>query len=321
MLVLAQAGVSTGYPDGAFLGRRALRRHDFARALQFVFSETVQMEGTGAPWKRHTRGPSPLLQLTEEFYPELAAQGVQPSALHDAVERFERLWRDPRPRGVTEPLLLPWRSRMVMPLWPPDEAARGEGAALAVAEWARGEVVLYAPGAEADTGFALPNAIRLRYVAEAERDPRALQLVAGHNREVWRRLRKYGPPPGSSLEWLPQVFHQRQLWLKAGRGKGKDGLHGESVSPDGEFRLHWNRVEYLNGSHELEDLEVLIGSIDSYCGYGNYVPGSLEWIWGPPGSGLVFYRHARKFGKRRRIRLYAVDLRTGCVLNVESVRH
>lgn len=98
---LAEKGLLEGYPDGAFKGKNALTRYEFAQAVARMLDRVEQMAGTpGPPGPAGPPGPpgpggltpeqqALLDRLANEFAPELAALRSDLDKLTERVEDLE----------------------------------------------------------------------------------------------------------------------------------------------------------------------------------------------------------------------------------------
>ena len=315
MQELAQAGIFTGLPDGSFHGKRNLHRSEFTFALRTMFGDLSRMEEEGfrtwRPRDLHIR----LMATTKEFTPELVKAGATSALIRETVDRFDRAFRDQHPHAITEP----YRSDA----WPPDPNARTRGAGAAIEEWGRGEVALYAspeqlrqrdawrqplPPLTVDAADALP----IRVIGGLEPSADIKEYIAGHNAEMWRRLRRDRGLTGSRLSWLNDVFNLPGHWQRRWR-EVQDV--DQAVSPDGgrvcgvylSDSLRWSCFARWPTPGVFE-----INLPDRAC------CGSV--LWGPPGSAVIFLRSRLRNKTNTETRYYAIDLRTGVILNAEWSR-
>jgi hypothetical protein len=300
---LAKYGVATGRPDGWFKGKKALPRRDFAETISYILGEGERLEGEGAFWAPRRKDLC-LDRLVNEFRDELTAQGAEVTDIRSGLERFRRVWTDPRPHGVTAPL--PGAgSRNLLPNWPENLAARHEGYQEALKEWQAGQVVLYF--VPVDTPMrpepSLDKAIPLKPVSDPT-DRYSIQKALGHNAAMWRWLREKGPPDEARYGWLRSIFDLKRL------AAGQKALELEPngvTSPDGAVSL--KPMHYVHG-YSLQangrDLSLDFLQVPLFWGYRGHTV-----RWGESASGVI--RFDVEIGSARRI--YAVDCRTGCVLN------
>lgn len=297
---------------GALPGKESageMTREQAAEAVQRLVWDGSNSAGAGAPGrpaKEYREHAATLAKLAQELEPELERQGVPAADLQAAVERIRALWTDGHPQGVLEPLAPSLDRR--------DPKAREEGARRAVGEWERDEVVLEVAGPVPDAGRDLPNALPLRSVEAA--DNAACEGIAGHNAEVWRRLREAGPPRGSRLAWLRLVFRPSEAWKEAGKREMRLTFERpEAAAPDGSARV---RLESRNGEtlvRVLQPREVAV-RIPTVCSCRRVV----EVAWGPEGSGVLFIQSRVNYAEEKAFRRYVVELRTGAILNAEAAR-
>jgi hypothetical protein len=251
------------------------------------------------------------MATAEEFTPELIRAGATPTQIREAVSGVDRTFRDQRPRGVTEP----YGSNA----WPPDPEARARGVRAAAEEWSHGEVVLYATPEQIQRSdlWRQPlepltiderNALPIQVIEDVNPSRGINEYIAGHNAELWRRLRREGPPAGSRLSWLTDVFDLPGYWK---RHQGEAQAADRAVAPDG-------RVCGVN----------LTRSWGGSCLAGWPTPGVFEIslpdeacsgsvLWGPPGSAVIFLRSRLGNKTNAEQRYYAIDLRTGVILNAD----
>jgi hypothetical protein len=249
---------------------------------------------------RHNR--TALELLLEEFAGDLAFTPAERGYVDQVVVRTRRWWNDGRPQGVAEPLAEDCGTL--------DVEARAAGARAAAEEWARGEVLLYRHGEERADGHRPACAIPIVWFPRA--DAPAKQRIAGHNAEVWRRLRADGPPKGSPLTWLPVLFDLPRAW--------RDG--GETV----RLRMDQPRAQVphlglvtLEPWHDALTISVNGGSklsVPPLCGCRPYVDARP----GLPESGVLLVRTRVDYPDERPVRLYAIDARTGSLLNAQAAR-
>lgn len=175
-------------------------------------------------------------------------------------------------------------------------------------------MVLDVAGPVPDSAAAFPNALPLR-AADAS-DNAARERLAGHNAEVWRRLREAGPPTAARLSWVPLVFRPGDAWKGAGQREARLTFeHPEAASPDGKSRI---RLENWQGMTliRIAPGPNLVVRLPTLCSCRRVV----EAVWGPEGSGVLFLQSRVNYAEEKAIRRYVVDLRTGVVLNAEAVR-
>jgi hypothetical protein len=318
-------------PD-PFAGRRTHTRLEMAMDLrEALLVDIERTQGEGASWD--PGWPVEVRRLAETFRRELLLLGVGRREVDAGVEQFAAVWADPRPRGVTIPLL--------HPTWPPDAQAREVGQAEARREWASKELVLWSLTPLRD-GTAFPSAIPLRLLEGS--DPAAGDRVNGHNAEVWRLLRTYGASPAARLAWTRDLFRLEQFWHDRGRDAhllrmsdaGFTCFDGSvNVRLDATSQRVWP-ASGMGGLHPMPDLAVETPSGRFCLRLAPYR--SVEVLSGEPGSGVIFLccwalnddpdaqwrDHPRGSAERaqgRRMtstsgrRIYAVDVRTGTVLN------
>ncbi len=300
---LAKHGVSTGRPDGWYKGKRPVSRRDFTETLCYILGEGERLEGEGALW---ADGPKYryLERLELEFRGDLIARGAERADIDSGLERFKRVCDDPRPHGVTAPL----PGANTFPLhakWPEIAAARREGANESLREWAIGQVVLYsiADKTPMRPEPALSRAITLKAVSDPS-DRFAIQKALGHNAAMWKLLREKGPPDDVRYGWMRRVFDLKRL--AAARKALKLEPNGVTT-PEGTLLL--KPIHYVHG-YALQangrDLPLDFLDVPSFWGYRGY-----KVRWGESGTGVARFDVDFKSGRRT----YAVDCRTGCVLN------
>jgi hypothetical protein len=303
---VAAAGIPTGFPDGTFNGKREQPRGAFAAAILTLLAQMDRLETIGAPWRPH-RGFCPLRKVYQEFQAEVLAKVPDRALLGARLERMDALWQDPSPRGARMPVPdVERQDAAASPLYHrPDAEGRGER--LAAAEWARGEIVLFTTDDVPPGAARFAAAVPLRHIA-ADRDPTyAHQLVQAHNRSLWRRLRVGGAPGASPSAWLSSIFNLRRAWRDSTPVAWPE--HQDTFSsPDGLLRLRWRDAPDADGWIEVH----------SPLGEGTlHVPERpQEMVWGPSGTAVVFFRFAAGPDSL----YYAVDLRTGWILNADATR-
>jgi S-layer family protein len=336
---LAQRGIFTGFPDRTGSGRPVYTRYQFAQFTRTMLRGVSFAAGTGRRlWKSPKVGRECLTnfrRLMAEFQRELRMVELEPEQLQQALQRFDRWRGNGRPQGVLEPLVA---SNWDMACSP---EARAEGVRQAAEEWERGEVVLCTLEVAPMLKVRLSGAIPIRKEGGREPDDSVKERIAGHNAEVWRRLRQSGPPDRSRLTWLPLVFDLAGTWRRDGRGSLRlnrqyPGVkvpntgavlvwdliprstrgRGLDEQPDGRLIARQDRPPYEQklvvdtGSREVEVALPIMPPPDGW----------LDVLWGPPGSGVAFLRLRVSHDREMPYRLYAVDLQMGCLLNAEAAR-
>jgi hypothetical protein len=300
----ARSGFDLGFPDGTFSGERPVTRGEFATAVRTALAQLDWMEAVGAPWPAHDRYYPQLHRTTLEFDAELLAQGADRDQIRARQERLDALWWDPSPRGVRTPGLEEQRPEPAHALLCDDPAAEATGERLASEEWSRGEIVLYTTGAAPRDNPRLAAAIPVRRASGGE-PAYSRQVMLAHNRAVWARLRAGGAPGASPLGWITTVFSLRRAWRSAAPVRWAPDPEVLD-SPDGCFQLRWTTAPESRGW-----LTVRSSSGDRKVTLPAH---PKEVVWGPRGSAAVFLRFAAG-GKSL---YFAVDLRTGWVLNAEA---
>lgn len=300
---LAKYGVATGRPDGWYRGKRPVIRRDFAETLCYILGDGERLEGEGALW---TAGPKYryLERLELEFRADLIARGAKPADIASGLERFKKVCDDPRPHGVTAPLPGAAASPLLAN-WPEMPSARNEGSDEALAAWAAGEVVLHSIGGEAPLrpNSTLNMAITLKPVADRS-NRFAIQKALGHNAAMWKLLREKGPPDDARYGWLRRVFDLKRLAVGQ---KVLDLEPDGATTPEGAILL--KPIHYVHGyALQANGRDLPLGFLDQpiVFGYRGY---SVRW--GESGTGVARFDVEFKFGRRT----YAVDCRTGCILN------
>jgi hypothetical protein len=111
--LLVESGFDAGLPpEGTLGGKPGYTRYQFGLFTSHLAGSTeyaVQVGWPQTPGKTWRSIHSPLHRLAEEFDVELrylTAEGMlDRGRFRDAVDRFDRLWRDGRPQGVRSPLI------------------------------------------------------------------------------------------------------------------------------------------------------------------------------------------------------------------------
>lgn len=300
VLVLAQGGVFTGFPDGTFQGRRPVSRADFAIAVRTMLGDTLRRAGAGdSRWyfRRASDGPANIRLLIREFAPELAEQGVRPRAAAEAADVFSERWMDPKPEGITAPMPGVRMSDSLL-VWPEDPSLQQIGAEAARRELQAGDPSLwYLPYGKppANPTGALP----LRPAAGTSRREQIQQLI-GHNRAVWDALLKADSPYQERWTWLADAGRPQAAWK---RGKPLRMGHEPLSVGDG----HVLRLSGVNCVGPIWDVLLDDREMDNPLAHC-----SRLWILPcAPGSEVAIFSAGARGG-----RLYVIELRTGCVLSV-----
>lgn len=296
---LAQGGVFTGFPDGTFQGKRPVSRADFAVAIRTMLGDSMRRagEGEGRWYVRASAGPGNIRALIREFAPELAQQGVKPREAAAAADRFEERWRDPSPHGISAPMpgVSLWDSANV---WPEDPALQEAGAAAARRELSVGDPSLWYLVKDR----TLPNppgALPLRPAAGASPREQIQQLI-GHNREVWNALSEKHSPYRRRWNWLMDAVDPAGAWK---RGKSSSFVNGELTVGAG----HTVTLSGINCVGPFWDVRLDGRDMDNPLAHS----GHLRVVPCASGSEVAIFSPGR--GAKR---LYVIELRTGCVLNV-----
>lgn len=314
---LALSGWYTGLPDGSFSGKVTLTRHDFTRTLRILFAQLTYFEGRGVGLVagQFQKLPAQLRALVAELTPEFTAQKVDPALLPPVLDRFERLWTFPEPLGVTEPVDLPLAALDKDPVWPANDPARAEGTLLARQRWDSGTLCLLV--ADSVTQKAqTPRALPLLQMPEAQKDSLALQVMQGHNAEMWRLLRLKGAPAGSTLDWTSDLFQLSSTWARSRKRVIALHSNGTHISPDGLFQFFGNSVRLTNGKDIPWSLPGCRSPLRQDVNvHDRWQPDPDALCWGVPGSAVAYLRCRRRKGDR----IFAIDLRTGIILNAAAV--
>lgn len=310
---LVQLGIFTGYPDGTFTGRRSLTRYEFAVALQRMLTE-VQRELV--PLERtELRG---LVLLVEEFAPELEMLGADVEQIRLNLKRYH-----PRPYRLSWDLGEADRYETTLNLGGRVQpTVRAEGARRAAEEWRRGEVVLYSW--DAVEGPQVSRRLGIPYRRMAGETPKAaeLELIAGHNAEVIRRVELYGPPRSACLRWMEWIDNPEAAWQAAAAPPGGENVPRrshvtrlaawapETVSPDGKVLV---RLE-PGAKNTAARLHLSLPERRVAVAFTRLPDENREvaLVWGPPASNLVLLRSPLAEGG---FRINVLDLRSGRILN------
>lgn len=314
VMQLAQSGLHHGCPDGTFSGRAPASRGQFAWAHRAIFSQLPYCEGAGAnlPFSRSASMPRVVRTLSNELLYEFAEQRISKPVVQSALARFERLWRSSLPRGVSDPMPLPASAYADDPLWPENWRARAEGGRLARQEWMQGIVCLYQAEPSPEETHT-PNAIPLVSLPASGTDPYAAQVLLGHNAEMWRLLRRLGPPSHSRFGWLKDLFRLRATWSHSGRTAVALRRGRTYFSPDGLFRFNGTRFE---PSDRPVRSQIRCDATDlEYLQRNQCLNGAFALMWGEPGTGVAYLRCHGPKGARNPARLFVIDLRAEIILN------
>ncbi len=316
---VAQKGIPTGYPPSTFFGKHVRTRGEFTRATWNALLN-IHESGEFGLNASAILAREILNKLVAEFEPELI-QLVTEKRLKAQLTAIDALCRDPKPRGVSSPRpykAAPWGGWLEDP--ETRAAAQKEGARQAAEAWARGEITLLTPDRLPERFPQLSATLPVRYVPDATGNPRKLHSIAGHNREIWRRLREEPHPSGSSLGWVREVFDLKQAWRQRRNTLRLKRLPDTLVSCDGQFTFTFPPVHGLPYFCVPVVRMELSGSKPRKDAFPCPIP--IDWernirlAEGPAGSGVVLIRSEHPIGgKRWQTRIRAVDLRTGWVLN------
>jgi hypothetical protein len=226
---MAQDGIFTGYPDGAFTGKRPLTRYEFAVAIQRMVQEIRRDSRDGLVLSKHLR--IAFQKLAQEFTPELEMLGTDVAILRRNVLTLTSPWLGDAPDLATcTPGVYPG-------VGVPQDTEYVRGCQLAVQEWQRGEVVFYvAPGSHSPR-ISASTGVLYRTLDTRVDEPGKLALISGHNAEVKRRLERYGAPASAHPAWVEAVQHPEQPWRAGAPQARLDPLQREAASADGQVLL------------------------------------------------------------------------------------
>lgn len=227
--MIAQTGIFTGYPDGAFAGKTVRTRYEFAVVLQRITQELQRVKQEGLVLDR-SLCPH-LTKLIDEFSPELAMLGTDVVSLRRNVLSLTSPWRGDAPDLAT--------------CWPhiypgvgtPDDPEYARGYWLAVQEWQRGEVVFYVAPDSRSPRISASTGVLYRTLDTRTDEPGKLALLAGHNAEVKRRLERFGLPTSAHPEWVERVLHPERPWQAQSSQARLTTTQREATSSDGGVLL------------------------------------------------------------------------------------
>src|SRR5262249_22979558 len=147
---------------------------------------------------------TPLVRLAEEFGPELRLLGLWDEEFQTRLDRCDRVCRDGRPQGVRLPLVRSLRRC--------NRAANVEGKRHALEEWSRGEAVFYTQDPIPALGLDHSSSLTYATVPISDDNDATLQMIAGHNQEVWRLLQQPGGEGVKRPAWLAKVYNLAETW-------------------------------------------------------------------------------------------------------------
>ena len=317
LTMMQRMGFDIGIPDGTYAGRRAFTRREAAQCTATMAGQARYFANVGweRPWShsrsfRFRQEKTPLAALATEFRSELDLIGANRVEMADTLRRFERVWVDGRPQGVEAPLVSSPRAY--------DHAARGAGLFRALRDrgWETRTLLSLRKPQEPPDGSA--RGIALTYADVSVTDNAARETVAGHNAAVWLRVRENHVTSGNVDQiWLTGVFDLSAYWAKHGssalpltyRGRGIDYRRTN-------WRLVWARESWhpnaLTFGPEGKGVELRVPRLPRR--------GELEVLWGPTATATVFLRHRVTDDAELPYRIYAMDLRTGEVLNAAAAK-
>jgi len=228
---LEREGLYTRAPDGTFGGRGDFRRETLVRGVRHMLGMCEYYWQIGAPWRAHRTADGSLRRLVRECAPELRALGAADGDTRATLVRFDRLWLDPRPRGVVDPLGFPVEA------WPLNASHLAEGKAHADAAWQRGERLLYSPAPHPPIAGAAPSDVYA--VLPLSRSPRGASnpaFAVGHNRRTWELLRDSPPDNAPGERGLQRVIPPKGTRYGGGPAD-VTVLSGRIASPDGRYSI------------------------------------------------------------------------------------
>ena len=303
---IERAGVTTGYPEQTFAGKRLLTRYEFAVALQQVAQTAIRTRRSSDPLRAAVLGnlglagapaPQELLRLLTEFDPELRLLGAD-------VEQFARALKSADPAND-----------------PPRSQAYEEGVQDAEAEWKKQEVTLHTAGGPLGPRPApvsgmvsipfLDQELGLPYhmAAGCIVSPEIMERLRGHNDQVYRLILQHGLPGNAKRQWLPQILEPAKYWSFVERAPQVLRCDGkELTSPDGSLHLRLQPAPegekpLLLSARNGAPFEVLLYFLDRR-------DPQVEVLWGPPKSDLLFVRY-EDTGRLSGENYVALDTRTG----------
>lgn len=335
MQALEQEGINAAAPHSS--GRPAYTRRQMAEFTATLAAHASLRAGVGWPdspgMRKGAADHDNLVRLAREFGPEMQTLGLADAAFQRALDRFHQVWQTGRPQGVEDPFPCSFSSRY-------RASERRDGARRADWEWRNGGAALYVEQEGANLPLDLSQAIPLSLFQEKPADL-ACEISAGHNTELWRLL-KAQPDHDPRLTWLASVFDLENAWTRiAAHSLYIDAKHPGAIVPGTQMRLVWeevprNRVQARWDLGELPDGRLLAPKRDSPPTWRLVLdspyprtdivlavplpskPGSFQLAWGPSGSGICFIRTRVRDDPEMPFRLYAMDLRTGVVLNAAA---
>lgn len=330
---LWQMGLGSPPPQKVpIIGRRAFTWGEMAAALVDAAQAGRRLSQVGLSdahlfnlreWDHLT--PS---KIAAEVEPELRAAQQDTPQFRQDLETLTNLLRGRWPNGVRVPFSLVY-GRF-------DEEAWSAGARQAAQEWKRGEVAFFV-NQRPPAWLELNEGLRFRVPTGkySYGYPRE-QYIAGHNEALWRMLKE--AEPRADLSWLPRVFDLAGTWRREGRNSVRlDRQHPEAADPATDARLLWSTTPVGEEAPRKSSFLYAAGRLpatqperapgehlvferfpwgETILSVPSFPPasGALDLLWGPPESGVVFFR-VRVNDAEKPVRLYAVELQTGSLLN------
>ncbi|HTE17427.1 MAG TPA: hypothetical protein VK689_03475 [Armatimonadota bacterium] len=317
---LDRQGLFTGYGDGTFSGDQLRSRYEFAVSIQRMLTEIQRLRAPGSntveaklrqavrrkfePLERQVEMPELLLNLVVEFRPEMAMVGAD-------VERVEKNLR----------LMMQRPEEPGLPPRPANERPdRLAGATLAREEWERGAVTLLGYGFGRAT-LTLDDLLGIPTTASGGCmiDSRFVNIASGHDEEVLRLCLERGLPPNSLQAWRSIIMRPEEFWKRPKTATVK--LHPSSSGvalPVGNASLQLIRGEpqhppTLAVKTPGQTLRFDLHGLSSSLPYAEALPG-------PRPSHLLFVRFRYERGAGTEMRYLVVCLRTGRLLNRQTLR-
>ncbi len=336
---LRKLGFEPGLPDLTLKGKRFYRWIDAAEYTANMIAQVDHVFALGWPyqWRRGGRykGFFSLSRLVTELEPEIRALRRRTRSFIRDLDIAERFWEHPRPLGVAAPFD-PLKAR-----W--DEEKVVDGKQKAQDEWLDGKAILYTHDHVNPRNQLYSRAIPLRRLTDRTGNQGYADMLRGHNREIWHLLREE-PSRFPAVSWLSEVFSLEETWAKRGKQAIKLDQRklGVLVPHDTEtIRMAW-LPEVDSREDTLRQLDIRDGHHLSRPERGRPTKPELVWetgvfsdpatvrgvvwpetkgvevLWLAKGSGAFIMRLRDPDDREMPYRLYAVDLRTGEVLNAAA---
>ena len=318
---LALQGLSTGSPGGSFSGKHRMSHAQFATAIRSLAISAARISEVGARWHPHSSPPDDWNALEREAKRIDSNENDSGPPLDYCLRVLEAIWRDPEPHGVRVPFVrdpqLPGA-----PTTPEIARLRQLGERQAERKFSAGELFFYTDYPPANLGCALPRMLPRRSLPAAP-GQRSQQTAAAHNQRMYELLIQ-APPRG--YEWardlrdLRAVFRDRRrvlLEVKERRSPAGDFQIAQSsrLMCAVPWRTEWDcRFPRATVPLDWPESPPLLHPASERA--GRVASCRRAWVWGPPGSGVLYVRYAFEGTPER---LFALDLPSGTILQAQSV--